>query len=160
MIGGAYTFIYNSMITSNRLGDPTGQWGGIYDQGLSGKHSYNNFYGNDYFDCYPGWWLGASGNISVDPEYLDTASVDTLDWDFHVETTSSCVDAGDPSILDPDGGASDIGAYGGPDAEFWDLDYDGYYEWWQPGAYDFGAYPGMNLDCDDQDDTVYPGNGC
>ena len=56
--------------------------------------------------------------------------------------------------------APEIGAYGGEDAEFWDLDWDGYYEWWQPGEYDYGVYPGEGWDCDDGDEEVYPGNGC
>ena len=73
---------------------------------------------------------------------------------------SPLIDAGDPTLLDPDGSPSDIGAYGGPGAATWDLDWDGYYEWWQPGEYDFGTYPGQGWDCDDGDPGVYPGNGC
>ena len=85
---------------------------------------------------------GTDGNISVDPEFLDITAADPLDWDLHLALTSPLVDAGDPSILDPDGSPSDIGGYGGPGAAEWDLDWDGYYEWWQPGEYDFGTYPG------------------
>ena len=55
---------------------------------------------------------------------------------------SGNIDAGYPAYLDPDGSASDIGAYGGTGASAWDADGDGYYE---------GA------DCDDDDATVYPG---
>ncbi len=39
-----------------------------------------------------------------------------------------------------------------------DLDGDGYPLWWLPGPFDPAASP--NMDCDDQDDTVYPGAGC
>ena len=38
------------------------------------------------------------------------------DWtndDFSLKSSSPARDAGDPAILDPDGSASDLGAYGG-----------------------------------------------
>jgi len=50
--------------------------------------------------------------------------------------------------------------YGGPYADSWDLDGDGYPEWWQPGDYDFGSYPAFGWDCDDGDPEVIPGAGC
>lgn len=56
---------------------------------------------------------GTNGNISVDPLFMDTSSVDPSDWDFHLGPGSPLIDAGDPSILDPDCTPSDIGAYGG-----------------------------------------------
>ena len=37
--------------------------------------------------------------------------------DFHLETGSPCVDVGAPAILDRDCSRSDIGGYGGPEAE-------------------------------------------
>ncbi|MCP3885037.1 MAG: hypothetical protein GY700_06115, partial [Propionibacteriaceae bacterium] len=54
------------------------------------------------------------------------------DWDLHFASTFPFVDAGNPSILDPDGSRSDIGVYGGPGADDWDLDGDRYSEWWEP----------------------------
>jgi len=95
------------------------------------------------------------GNISLEPLFTDTSPADPLEWDLHLDETSPLVDAGDPSITDPDGGTSDIGAFGGPGAEGWDLDGDDYDVWWLPGA-----YPGGDWDCDDLDDAVYPGAGC
>ena len=77
---------------------------------------------------------------------------------MYLATTSPLVDTGDPSILDPDSSTSDIGATGGVRADQWDLDWDGYHEWWLPGPYDPATSPGM--DCDDGDVTVVPGNGC
>jgi hypothetical protein len=86
--------------------------------------------------------------------------VDPSLWDLHLAAASPLVDAGAPSGSDPDGSDSDIGAYGGSGAAYWDLDRDGYPEWWQPGEYDHAAYPADGWDCDDGDDNVYPGNGC
>ncbi|MBC8424246.1 hypothetical protein H8E07_09000 [bacterium] len=50
--------------------------------------------------------------------------------------------------------------YGGPAADQWDLDGDGYPLWWQPGPYDFATHPALGRDCDDLDASVYPGSGC
>jgi hypothetical protein len=98
------------------------------------------------------------GNLNVDPDYL-------VPWygggfDAHLSATSPLIDAADPDLLDPDGSPADIGAFGGPGADEWDLDGDGYPWWWQPGPYDFLNYPAEGWDCDDLDATVYPGNGC
>ena len=60
----------------------------------------------------------------------------------------------------PDGAISDIGAYGGALAGDWELDHDGFNEWWQPGAYDYGTYPALLWDCVDRDPAAYPGAGC
>jgi hypothetical protein len=102
---------------------------------------------------------GSDGNVSVDPELLDTSG-DWEDWDLHLAAGSALIDAGDPSSLDPDGTTADMGAYGGTDAGAWDLDGDGYPLWWQPGPYDSHSYPAAGWDCDDGDETVYPGAGC
>jgi len=103
---------------------------------------------------------GIDGNVSMDPVFLSTSDPDPLLWDLHLSSSSVLVDAGDPTLLDPDGSPSDIGAYGGPAAGSFDLDNDGYPEWWQPGPYDFATYPGLGWDCDDTDASVHPGNGC
>ncbi len=81
--------------------------------------SYCDVYNNDT-DFYgiddP---TGTDGNISTDPGYTDVSSADPLDWDFTLDSASSLIDAGDPSIDDPDGSTSDIGAYGGEGAADW-----------------------------------------
>ena len=135
--------------------------------GISGEESseiaYCNACDNDpdnYYFVHDPDPTGANGNISVDPEYLDTTQASPLDWDFHLHPSSAMIDAGDPTRLDPDGSPSGIGAFGGPGADDFDLDWDGYPSWWQPGPYDYATYPAQGWDCDDLDPDVYPGNGC
>ena len=120
-----------------------------------------NVWGNtvDFWGTFPDP-TGTNGNISVDPQHLDTTSADPLDWDLHLSPSSPLIDAGSPALLDPDGSPSDIGAWGGPDADLWDLDGDGYPSWWQPGPYDYATYPAQGWDCDDLDPDVIPGDGC
>jgi hypothetical protein len=67
------------------------------------------------------------------------------DDDLRPRVGSPLIDAGDPSILDPDGSRSDIGAFGGPasDPEAW-LDGDG----------DGSPYV---YDCDDANAAIRPG---
>ena len=53
-----------------------------------------------------GGWTGA-GNIDIDPLLIDPGN-----GDYHLQLTSPCIDAGDPtSPLDPDGTIVDMGAY-------------------------------------------------
>ena len=49
--------------------------------------------------------LEGNGLIEYNPLFLN---FDT--WDFSYEENSPCIDAGDPSDIDPDGSARDIGA--------------------------------------------------
>jgi len=100
---------------------------------------------------------GLYGNVSVDPALLDLTDPDPRNWDLHLALSSPLIDAGGLGPLDPDGSPSDMGAYGGTGASGWDLDLDGFPEWWQPGAYDVVTYPALGWDCDDLDPWTYPG---
>lgn len=148
--GGIYS--HSSSVTLSNV-DIVDNWGWGHGGGVWGYFtiSHSNLNGNYPDDVYgmadP---IGTNGNISADPDLYDSLG--------HLNTTSPLVDAGDPAILDPDGSPSDIGAFGGPGADDWDLDGDGYFSWWLPGAYDPATSPGM--DCNDEDATVYPGAGC
>ena len=82
------------------------------------------------------------------------------EWDLHLSPTSPLIDAGTGAALDPDGSLPDIGLYGGPEADSWDLDDDGAPLWWMPGPYDSSAYPALGYDCDDTDPSLGPNSGC
>jgi len=101
---------------------------------------------------------GVDGNLSEDPMFLSMSGTYPLDWDLHLSPASLVVDAGESSISDPDGGLSDMGAYGGSWALVFDLDWDDHAGWWRPGPYDATTSP--DLDCDDLDPAIHPGNGC
>ena len=51
------------------------------------------------------------GSIILDPMFIDIEQND-----FHLQSGSPCIDAGDPSVEynDFDGTRNDMGAYGGP----------------------------------------------
>ena len=104
--------------------------------------------------------VGQSGNVAVSPGFLGSLATDPSFWNVRLMVASPMIDAGDPTVLDPDGSPSDMGAFGGPGADQWDLDGDGFPSWWQPGPYDYGSYPALGWDCDDLDASVFPGTGC
>jgi uncharacterized protein (TIGR02145 family) len=58
------------------------------------------------YSCIQGGWEG-EGNIDIDPQFRDPENDD-----YTLQSTSPCIDAGDPtSELDPDGTRADMGAY-------------------------------------------------
>ncbi|MEM6992128.1 MAG: putative metal-binding motif-containing protein [Myxococcota bacterium] len=62
---------------------------------------------------------GVDGNIAVDPNYMDTASLNPVNWDLTLAPGSGMINGGTPALLDPDASVSDIGAFGGPNADAW-----------------------------------------
>jgi len=86
---------------------------------------------------------GVSGNLRDDPMFRAyDVDGDPTDDDLRLAAGSPAIDTGDPSIVDVDGSASDIGAWGGPEAWRWDADGDGFF---------------AHADCDDSDNEAYPG---
>ena len=132
---------------------------GIQGSNDSVTVAYSDFDGN-WADPVEGMSdpIGFDGNISVFPGFAEVDLPNPLLWDFHLAAASLVVGMGDPALPDPDGGPGDMGIYGGPGAGGWDLDDDGYFEWWLPGPYDPATSPGM--DCDDRNPGIYPGQGC
>jgi parallel beta-helix repeat protein len=53
--------------------------------------------------------IGSDGNISADPDFSSAG-------DYTLDSSSPCINAGDPSIDDRDGSRSDMGMHGGPSA--------------------------------------------
>ena len=83
--------------------------------------AYNNVYGMSLGGYYSTDLGGQSGNISVDPMFtLGLADGAGDNDDLTLSTASACVDAGNPASVfnDPNGTNSDMGAYGGPAANW------------------------------------------
>jgi len=82
---------------------------------------YVNIFGNSGGEAdhiHEGEYEDLVGTYSVDPGYVSTTGDPWL-WDLSLGTGSALIDAGDPSIDDPDGSQSDVGAFGGPGAADW-----------------------------------------
>jgi len=134
---------------------------GIYaHNGSQPAVSYSDVYNNPV--NYDGMVdpTGTYGNLSVDPLFVAAYGSDPTGWDFHLDASSPLIDLGNPADSDPDANDCDMGAYGGLGADDWDLDHDGFNEWYAPGSYDYATYPGMGLDCDDLDPYTNPDQGC
>jgi len=99
--------------------------------------------------------LGATGNFLLEPPDLWSVVGLPSTWDLHLRAVSPAVDLAPSRGWDPDGGLGDAGAYGGPEADLWDRDRDGTFDWWEPGP-----WPGWPWDCDDQDPARATGPGC
>lgn len=56
-----------------------------------------------------------SSNLNVDPAFV-TYDSENGSYDFHLQSGSPLIDAGDPTVKDLDNSRSDIGLYGGPGA--------------------------------------------
>ncbi len=132
--------VINSMLVGN-----TGVGVASDDAHHSGSLSYNLVYAND-----TDWGgelssrTGQDGNISQPPQYRSWAD----DGDPGTEvlllgSLSPARDAGDPSLLDLDASRSDMGSYGGPEAEDGDEDGDGWSR--------------SDGDCDDSESGANPG---
>jgi hypothetical protein len=90
--------------------------GAYSEDGIDASFTYNLVYGNVV--DYDG--LTGASNISVDPRFFN--ATDDGRWDnddFTLKPASPARDAGDPAILDADGTASDLGAFGGPEGSGW-----------------------------------------
>jgi hypothetical protein len=58
--------------------------------------------------------IGAGGNIAVDPGFIDTTPLESIDWDLRLTAASLLRHAGTPALQNQDSSVSDIGAFGGP----------------------------------------------
>lgn len=107
----------NNLIFKNNVVD-NGTSRGIKTDHFS---QLNNFSYNDIFNNRQGNYIGDIGdqtghnsNISQILSFIDPNNPTSPN--FHLQASSPAKNTGDPTILDPDGSRSDMGAYGGPDA--------------------------------------------
>ncbi len=179
--GGLYVLyevdptLTNTIITNNRA--PTD--GGVVIESSDGTTfrnviiAYNSGYNLStdaysnptltYCDLYPapgqgnyaGLTLGDT-NYTSEPGFLDYDS-HAYPTNFHLALTSPLVNHGDPAIFDPDRSPSDVGAFGGPSADDWDLDADGYPNWFWPGTLQDAptGFDPADFDADDQNASVH-----
>jgi hypothetical protein len=115
---GAVT-LTNVGLVENTLSSSGGQGSAVSLSAGGGavSVSYGNVYGNtggssDFAGLSDP--TGSGGNISVAPGYRSQSAALASGWDLTLDSTSACIDAGDPSRTDVDGSVSDIGTYGGP----------------------------------------------
>jgi predicted outer membrane repeat protein len=143
--GGGVRTVGSTLAFKNNLVAWTPAGSGAHSSTIVSS-SYGAFWSNASSDV-AGSFSALDGNHVVTDPALTNASMDgdcandTL-WPLY---GSPLIDAGDPSVLDPDGSRSDIGAYGGASAPaelFADGDSDGFL---------------TMHDCDDAKATVNPG---
>ena len=146
--GGAYFYGLDGTFTNNLVAwteDGDGVYAASFD-------SFTLTY-NDLFENADDAVAGAldpdaldGSNLALDPLLSAwSANGDCSDDALWPADGSPLVDAGDPALRDHDGSASDIGAFGGPDAD-WEGLLDG-----------DGDGVAAALDCDDDDPDIFPG---
>ncbi len=121
--GGLYLSGTSAGIVRNSIisGANTGE-GVLVDSTASFTGTYNDVYGNAGGE-YSGTAdpTGANGNLSSDPDFVSVSDDgDLTNDDFHLDTGSPCIDAGNPSssMDDADGTDNDMGAWGGPSSDW------------------------------------------
>ncbi len=121
--GGEKIFINNTILFSNNASDLghnlyllDNHWNStVIEFGFSNidRHSESSFYEYTYYNNIIIKWN--YGNIDVEPLFVDPEN-----YNFHLQSISQCIDAGDPSIdvgeePFPHGYCTNLGAYGGTD---------------------------------------------
>ena len=129
---------------------------------------------NAAWDHPDGAWGGGftdpgttDGHQSADCELRHYEPTVDVDQDLRLVAGSPCIDAGWIAWNDPDGSRSDIGAFGGPEANVVDADGDGV--WSHEDCDDLApsvgagtteiAYDGIDQDCDGSDLADLDGDG-
>ncbi len=148
----AFNAGYNLCLHDDGYGDPDP--GGI---------QYNDFYNDEAVSSFSGnTFDGSTGtsavlpdsNLAVDPLFL---YFDPQGSDLHLARESPLPDSGTPGDIDPDGSPASMGCFGGPAGDAWDLDGDGFPDYFWPGTLDEApqAVDPAHYDRDDLDPTVH-----
>jgi hypothetical protein len=122
-----YDVVNTNVVGNEAYG--TYEYGAIYYNDYAYTSSYAGTLNWDYSNYYANvpstselYWSGGTTRVpngtytTVDPSYTDVSSSTATDWDLSLGSSSSLIDAGDPTLLDSDGSTSDVGAFGGPNA--------------------------------------------
>ena len=92
----------------------------IWNNQSSGFNFYNGGYANVTYSDTQDYFVG-EGNIMQNPLFIDS-----VNGNYHLQETSPCIDAGDPSTsLDPDGTITDMGTYYFQQGELLNADFEG-----------------------------------
>jgi len=118
-----------------------------FGMGGSGVAGYEDTYSppihhNDVYENEGGAYdgsiedrTGSDGNLNVDPGFIIySADGDMGNDSLELIPGGACVNSGDPEVTDLDGTRSDMGVYGGPEAEdvgYEDADQDGMADVWE-----------------------------
>ena len=143
----AITGFSNDLTVVNTLFLDQGSYAVALEDGaeIGDGSGYNALWANSGLGWISGGVADELDDDSVEEDPLvvswDRATSTCDDVSLYLTQTSPLRDAGDPSVTDPDGSSSDIGAYGGEYADLEDADGDGWY---------------TDLDCDDTDEDINP----
>ena len=110
------TIISDSVATGTISGD--GDFAACNAASLS--FTYSDLWNGDdvYGDCTGSYDFTTGTNLMVDPAFTDISAADPVSWTLSLASGSALVDAGDPSLTDPDGTRSDLGGLGGAEGDW------------------------------------------
>ena len=113
---GVITWIYNNIFAECAIGIDDNN-----DDGANPTIDYNGFSNND--TDTEGVTEGANNEVTGGGDFSSIANDD-----LHLLYTSPMINVGDPAAAydDPDGSDNDLGAFGGPDADFGMEDFEDY----------------------------------
>lgn len=148
-------------VVAHHLGPGTA----VYHGGV-GPLSYTALYDNDGGDL-TGFVAGVGVIYGLDPLFVVPFDGDCDLAGLHPGAGSPLIDAGDPTVTDPDGSIADLGAFGGPfapDAD--DADGDGFTTRSDCDDTQADVFPGadevpgdaIDQDCDGMDDCYFDGD--
>ena len=94
-----------------------------------------------------------ASNVEIDPEFLGHREGEAID--YHLSLASPLIDFS-ANAADADGSAADLGIYGGPGGDRWDLDADQSPAYFWPGTFEDApsSVDPAGYDCNDLDSSV------